>query len=100
MAPPAGGLLPGDGGADLGHARREPVTDDVVGGADALVALDAREGGARGGHGHVAQPAAAAASAVSLSGRSSSNAACKARTASSTRSSAMIVVMRISEVEI
>ena len=45
------------------------------------------------------QPAAAPA-ASTVSGCSSSNAAWSARTASSTRSSAMIVVIRISEVEI
>jgi hypothetical protein len=45
------------------------------------------------------QPAAAPA-APAASGCSSWNAACRARTASSTRSSAMITVIRISDVEI
>ena len=97
----ARGLLSRHCDADLRHACREPVADDVVRRADAVIPLDARERGARtGGHRHPAQLAPAAASAGSLSGRSSSKAAWRARTASSTRSSAMMVVIRISDVEI
>ena len=83
-----------------GSPAVEPAADDVVGRGDAREALDAGEHGRRGGGpGSRRQPAAVAAVSM-VSGCSSSNAAWRARTASSTRSSAMIVVMRISEVEI
>ena len=77
-----------------GSPRGQPAADDVVRRADdgePLMAADVRR---RLGHRH---PAAAASI---VSGRSSSNAWWSARTAVSRASSAMIVVIRISDVEI
>ena len=94
LAPATGGLLVGDGQADLRGPGGQPAAHDVVGRADDGELFLAGE---EPGHGAAAQPAAATSIG---SGRSSSNASCSARSAVSSSSSAIMQVIRTSEVEI
>ncbi len=96
VAPAPGRLLVGDREADLGRALGEPVADDVVRRADDGESL---RPGEESVHGVVRsrQPAAATSTA---SGRSSSKASWSARRAVSSSSSAMMQVIRTSDVEI
>ena len=94
LAPATCGLFVRDGEADLGRPVGQPAAHDVVGRADDGEVFPARE---EVGHGWAAQPAAATSIG---SGRSSSNASCSARSAVSSSSSAIMQVIRTSEVEI
>ena len=101
VAAPALGLLVRDGEADLRGCVQQPRADDVVRAADGREPLEAAELAPRGdGVGHRAVQPAPVPAASTVSGCSSSNAAWSDRTASSTRSSEMMVVIRISDVEI
>src|SRR5439155_22344879 len=84
----------GDRDTHLRSPLGQPAAHDVVGRADDGEAFLA---GDEGGHDGAAQPAAATST---VSGRSSSNAACRARSAVSSSSSAIMQVIRTSEVEI
>ena len=94
LAPATRGLLVGDRQADLRGSGGQPAAHDVVGRADDGELFLAGE---EPGHGAAAQPAAATSIG---SGRSSSNASCSARSAVSSSSSAIMQVIRTSEVEI
>ena len=101
VAAPALGLLVRDGQADLRRGVQQPGADDVVRAADGREPLEAAElARRRDGVGHRAVQPAPVPAASTVSGCSSSKAAWSDRTASSTRSSEMMVVIRISDVEI
>ena len=91
------GLLVGDQEADLGRPGGQPVAHDVVRGADAREVLAPGE---EGGHRRRRAHPAAALPASTASGRSSSKASCSARRAVSRSASAIMQVIRTSEVEI
>ena len=97
VAAATGGLLVGDREADLRRPVGQPAADDVVRRADARRT-------ARGGRGTASlarlRSAGRRAPASTGSGRSSSKASCSARSAVSRSASAIMQVIRTSEVEI
>ena len=100
VAPPTRRLLVGDQEADLRRPGGQPVAHDVIRGTDAREVLTPGE--ERRHRGRIAHPAAAAPASMAstVSGRSSSKASCSARSAVSRSASAIMQVIRTSDVEI
>ena len=100
IPPPTRSLLVGDHEADLRRPGGQPVAHDVIRGTDAREVLTPGE--ERRHRGRIAHPAAAAPASMAstVSGRSSSKASCSARSAVSRSASAIMQVIRTSDVEI